>query len=117
MIYRSIIAGLWLLLIAYWAVAAVVAKRSASRWRWRREIGLRLIVILAVVALLQWTSLRNCRSDQHSASHAAILGWSGVALCLLGFGLAINAGTSGAIGACPRLARSSPNLSPAGPMP
>ena len=28
---------------------------------------------------------------QRSASHFAILGWSGVALCLLGFSLAINA--------------------------
>ena len=90
--YRWIIAGLWLLFLAYWAVAAVGAKRSASRRRWRREIGLRLVVILLIVALLQSGSLRQFLAQtQRSASHSDILGWTGVALCLLGIGLAINA--------------------------
>jgi protein-S-isoprenylcysteine O-methyltransferase Ste14 len=91
-IYRSIIAGLWLLFVAYWAVAAVGAKRSASRRRWSREIGLRLVLILVIAALLQSRSLRQFLAEaQRSASHSSILGWSGVALCLLGFGLAVNA--------------------------
>ena len=91
-LYRWIIAGLWLLFIAYWAVAAVGAKRSASRRRWRWEIGLRLVVILLTVALLQSRSVRQFLAQiQRSASHSDILGWTGVALCLLGVGLAINA--------------------------
>jgi protein-S-isoprenylcysteine O-methyltransferase Ste14 len=91
-LHRWIIAGLWLLFVAYWAVAAVGAKRSASRRRWRREIGLRLVLILLIVALLQSRSLRQFLAEtQRSASHSAILGWTGVALCLLGFSLAINA--------------------------
>ena len=91
-LYRWIIAGLWLLFVAYWAVAAVGAKRSASRPRWRREIGLRLVVILPIVALMQSRSLRQLLAEtQRSAGHSDILGWTGVALCLLGFGLAINA--------------------------
>jgi protein-S-isoprenylcysteine O-methyltransferase Ste14 len=91
-LYRWIIAGLWLLFVAYWAVAAVGAKRSAGRRRWPREIGLRLIVILLIAALLQSQSLRQFLAEtQRSASHSGILGWTGVALCLLGFSLAINA--------------------------
>jgi protein-S-isoprenylcysteine O-methyltransferase Ste14 len=91
-LYRWIIAGLWLLFAAYWAVAAVGAKRSASRRRWGREIGLRLVVILLIAAVLQSRSLRQFLAQvQRSASHSDILGWTGVALCLLGFGLAINA--------------------------
>jgi protein-S-isoprenylcysteine O-methyltransferase Ste14 len=91
-LYRWIIAGLWLLFVAYWAVAAVGAKRSASWPRWRREIGLRLVVILPIVALLQSRSLRQLLAEtQRSAGDSGILGWTGVALCLLGFGLAINA--------------------------
>jgi protein-S-isoprenylcysteine O-methyltransferase Ste14 len=83
---------LWLLFVAYWAVAAVGAKRSASRRRWPWEIGLRLVVMLLTVALLQSRSLRQFLAQiQRSASHSDILGWTGVALCLLGFGLAINA--------------------------
>jgi protein-S-isoprenylcysteine O-methyltransferase Ste14 len=89
---RRIIAALWLLFVAYWAVAAVGAKRSASRRRWRREIGLRLVVVLLIAGLLQSQSLREFLAEtQRSASHSSILGWTGVALCLLGFSLAINA--------------------------
>jgi protein-S-isoprenylcysteine O-methyltransferase Ste14 len=92
MMYRWIIAGLWLLFVAYWAVAAMGAKQSAGRARWGREIGLRLLVLLLVVALLQSRSLRQYLGQiQRSAGHSSFLGWTGAALCLLGFGLAINA--------------------------
>lgn len=90
--YRSIIAGLWLLFVVYWAVAAVGAKRSTSRRPWRREIGVRLVAMLLIVAVLRSTSLREFLAEtQRSASHSSLLGWMGVALCLFGFGLAINA--------------------------
>jgi protein-S-isoprenylcysteine O-methyltransferase Ste14 len=93
-LHRRIIAGLWLLFVAYWAVAGAGAKRSvsASRRRWRWETGLRLVVILLIVALLQSRSLRQFIAEiQRSVSHSGNLGWTGVALCLLGFGLAISA--------------------------
>jgi protein-S-isoprenylcysteine O-methyltransferase Ste14 len=91
-LYRWIIAGFWLLFVAYWAIAAVGAKRSASKRRWDCEIGLRLVLILLIVALLQSRSLRQLLAEtQRSASHSDILGWTGVALCVLGFGLAITA--------------------------
>jgi protein-S-isoprenylcysteine O-methyltransferase Ste14 len=83
---------LWLLFVAYWAVAAVGAKRNTSGRRWRREIGLRLVVILLIAAVLQSRSLRQFLVEtQRSANHSGILGWTGVALCLFGFSLAINA--------------------------
>lgn len=92
-LYRWIIAGLWLLFVAYWAVAAVGAKRSDSRRSWRSAIGLRLIVLLLVVALLKSRSVRQFLREIHrsSASYSAVLGWTGVVLCLAGFALAINA--------------------------
>ena len=91
-LYRSIIAGLWLLFVAYWAVAAVGAKRNTGRRRWRTEICLRLVVILLIAAVLQSRSLRQFLLEtQRFASHSGILGWTGIALCLFGFGLAINA--------------------------
>jgi len=93
LLYGWIIAGLWLVFVANWAVAAVGAKRNASRRQWRTEIGLRLVVILLIVVLLQSRSLRQFLAEtQRSASHySAILGWTGVALCLLGLSLAMNA--------------------------
>jgi protein-S-isoprenylcysteine O-methyltransferase Ste14 len=87
---HRIIAGLWLLFVAYWAVAAVSAKRNASSRLWRGGIGLRLVVILTVAAMLRSPSLREFLAEtQRSASHSEVLAWTGVALCVLGFGLAI----------------------------
>jgi protein-S-isoprenylcysteine O-methyltransferase Ste14 len=89
---HRIIAGLWLLFVAYWAVAAVGAKSNASGRLWRGGIGLRLVVIFLIAAILRSPSLREFLAEtQRSASHSDILGWTGVLLCLLGFGLAISA--------------------------
>ncbi len=90
--YRWIIAGLWLLFVAHWAVSAVGAKRSAGSPRWRCEIGLRLVLILLIGTVWQSRSLRVFLAQaQRTACHSPVLGWTGVVLCLLGFGLAINA--------------------------
>jgi protein-S-isoprenylcysteine O-methyltransferase Ste14 len=89
-LYRSIIAGLWLLFVAYWTVAAVGTKRNADRRLWRGGIGLRLVLILLIAAVLRSPSLREFLAEtQRSASHSDILGWTGVVLCVIGFGLAI----------------------------
>jgi protein-S-isoprenylcysteine O-methyltransferase Ste14 len=89
---HRIIAGLWLLFVAYWAVAAVGSKRNASRQLWRGGIGLRLVVILLIATVLRSPSLREFLAEtQRSASQSSLLGWTGVVLCVLGFGLAINA--------------------------
>jgi protein-S-isoprenylcysteine O-methyltransferase Ste14 len=89
---HRIIAGLWLLFVAYWAVAAMAAKRSASTGGgWRFGIGLRLIVLLAVVALLKSPSLRQFLGEIQRSANPTVLGWTGVVLCLLGFGLAMSA--------------------------
>ena len=91
-LYRSIIAGLWLVFVAYWAVAAVGAKRNTSSRLWRGGIGLRLVLILLIATVVRIPSLREFLAEtQRSASHSDVLGWTGVVLCVLGFGLAISA--------------------------
>jgi protein-S-isoprenylcysteine O-methyltransferase Ste14 len=91
-VYRWIIAGLWLLFIAYWAIAAAGAKRSAGGRRWGREVGLRLVSVLLIAALLRSRVLRQfLAAAQSSSSHSPILGSLAIALCLLGFSLAISA--------------------------
>jgi len=90
--YRWIIAGLWLLFVVYWAVAAVGAKRTAGRRRWGAEFGPRLVALLVIGAALQSGALRHfLAQSQRFASHSELFGWAGVALCLLGFGLASSA--------------------------
>jgi protein-S-isoprenylcysteine O-methyltransferase Ste14 len=91
-LHHRIIASLWLLFVAYWAVASVGAKRNTSGRPWRGGIGLRLVVILPVAAVLWSPSLREFLAEtQRSASRSDTLSWTGVALCVLGFGLAISA--------------------------
>jgi protein-S-isoprenylcysteine O-methyltransferase Ste14 len=89
---HRIIAGLWLLFVAYWAVAAVGAKRNASGRLWGGGIGLRLVVVLLIATMLRSPSLREFAAEaQRSASRSDVLGGAGVVFCLLGFGLAISA--------------------------
>jgi protein-S-isoprenylcysteine O-methyltransferase Ste14 len=89
---HRIIAGLWLLFVAYWAVAAMGAKRNAGGRLWRGGIGLRLVVILLIAVVVRSPALREFLAEtQRAAGHSDILGWTGVVLCALGFGLAINA--------------------------
>jgi protein-S-isoprenylcysteine O-methyltransferase Ste14 len=89
---HRIIAGLWLVFVAYWAVAAVGAKRNSTRHLWRGGFGLRLVVVLLIATVLRSPWLREFLAQtQRSASQSSLLGWAGVALCAIGFGLAINA--------------------------
>jgi protein-S-isoprenylcysteine O-methyltransferase Ste14 len=91
-LYRSIIAGLWLVFVAYWAVAAMGAKRNAGSRVWRGGIGLRLILILTIAVVVRFPALREFLAEtQRAARHSDIFGWTGVVLCALGFGLAISA--------------------------
>jgi protein-S-isoprenylcysteine O-methyltransferase Ste14 len=88
---HRIIAGLWMLSVAYWAVAALGMKRSA-RGTWRRGIGLRLILFLGVAAVLRTPSLGNFLAEaQRYVSRSSFLAWTGVLLCVLGFALAFSA--------------------------
>ena len=76
--------------VAYWAVAAVGAKRNSGSRLWRGGIGLRLVVILVIATVLRSPSVRELLAEtQRAASHSETLSWMGVALCVLGFGLAI----------------------------
>jgi protein-S-isoprenylcysteine O-methyltransferase Ste14 len=87
-----IIAGVWLLFVAYWAIAAVGVKRSARQRPWRTENVLRLLAMGLMIALLQSRPIREHVADaQRAADHSSILGWIGVGLCLLGVALAIDA--------------------------
>jgi len=83
-----IIVALWLVLIAYWAVAAFGAKQSVGRRAWRREAGLRLAVIVIVLVGLRFTAVRHALRP-YAVNSSVALGVLGVVLCALGVGLAL----------------------------
>ncbi|MGH6672061.1 MAG: methyltransferase [Xanthobacteraceae bacterium] len=90
-IYSALIAALWLILVVYWAVSAFSAKRSIGARAWRREIGLRLgilvVVLLAIRLPIVRHALRNGRA--YAVNTSVALGIIGVVLCGLGVGLAL----------------------------
>jgi protein-S-isoprenylcysteine O-methyltransferase Ste14 len=89
-IYQQLISALWIVFIAYWALAAIGAKRSIGARGWRRGIGLRLAVIVVIALILRHpavrSALRNARTDVFGS---AFMGMIGLVLCALGIALAI----------------------------
>lgn len=91
-IYDALIVISWLVLVAYWAISAINAKRNISGgWAWRREIGLRLgILALAFLVWRIWGNthvLRIARPYMVNTNLAA--GFVGAGFCVLGAGIAI----------------------------
>ena len=86
--FSWIIVALWLVLIAYWAIAAIGAKQSIGKRAWRREAGLRLAVIVIVLIGLRFTTVRHALRP-YAVNSSVALGVLGVVLCALGVGLAL----------------------------
>ena len=89
-VYNGLIIALWIVLIAYWAVAAVSAKRNVGARVWWKERGLRLTVIVFVVLALHIPVLSHAlRNVQAYEAGSTLMGAIGVVFCALGIGLAI----------------------------
>jgi protein-S-isoprenylcysteine O-methyltransferase Ste14 len=87
---RSLIAAFWLILFAYWAIAAISAKRTLATRDRRKAIALRLSLIVLIVLVLRVPALRQMlRIAQGHVTNVPILGVLGVALCAIGVALAI----------------------------
>jgi protein-S-isoprenylcysteine O-methyltransferase Ste14 len=90
-VYRWLIVACWLVLGAYWAVGAIGAKRSIGGRKERREgIAVRLGIVLLILLVLQIPPLRHALLyAQRHLTNIPALSVLGVALCLLGVGVAI----------------------------
>ena len=91
-VYRIALATLWLIFIAVWVVAAFAAKKSVggARWWWR-AVGFRLAIIVVVLLLLRIPNLDNAvrHSREHMLNADPRFALAGLAICALGFALAI----------------------------
>jgi protein-S-isoprenylcysteine O-methyltransferase Ste14 len=91
-LYTAFIAAFWLVLIVVWAVSAFGAKRSAGgSFAWRREIGLRIGILMLIVLAVRLPIVRNGLRDARGylVNTSLALGIIGVVLCGLGVGLAL----------------------------
>jgi len=90
MVDSRLITILWLVFVAYWAISAIGTKRSVGPRAWRKEIGIRVIVILLVLLALRVPAVRQVlRHTQAYAARDRLMGLIGVMCCALGVGLAI----------------------------
>lgn len=88
-IYRWLIAALWLVFFAYWAVSAIGVKRSIGG-RERRKAMMRLGVIMLITLAVRVSPLRHAlRSLETQIQNATVVRIVGVALCALGVALAV----------------------------
>jgi protein-S-isoprenylcysteine O-methyltransferase Ste14 len=82
-----LIAALWLIFVAYWAVMGVGAKRTiGARFR-RKQAALLVAVIVLVVFALHFPVFRH--GAPNTVSGGTLAATIGVALCAFGIGLAI----------------------------
>jgi len=89
-IIHWVIAALWLVFLAYWAIAAIGVKRNLDATAWWKHVGLRLAIATLLVIILYMPSVRRAlRLAQAHAADGALIGAIGVLLVGLGLGLAI----------------------------
>ena len=89
-IVHWIIPALWLVFIAYWAIAAIGVKRNVEATAWWKQTALRFaIAALVVVALYVPAVRRALRLAQAHAADGALMGAIGTLLVGLGLGLAV----------------------------
>jgi protein-S-isoprenylcysteine O-methyltransferase Ste14 len=114
---HSIVLALWLGLIVLWAISATTAKRTIKRSPWRKEVGIRLLIVALIVIAWRTPSVRDALERVQFATHRnAALTWIGVALCAIGVGLAASARVQlGRNWGMPASLKENPDLVTAGP--
>jgi protein-S-isoprenylcysteine O-methyltransferase Ste14 len=117
-IYNWLVAALWLIFVAYWAVMGVRAKRTIGDRLWRTEAGLRVAVVVLILLALRLPAVRHAlrNTQAHAAAASPLLGLIGVVLCAFGIGLAIWARSHlGRNWGMPMARKESPELITSGP--
>jgi protein-S-isoprenylcysteine O-methyltransferase Ste14 len=77
----------WVVFYAYWIFSAFGAKRNARRGSW--GFGLRIVILLAFIVLLQNTSAREFVIRERLIALDPALEWLGVVICACGLAFAI----------------------------
>jgi protein-S-isoprenylcysteine O-methyltransferase Ste14 len=87
---RAIVSGLWLVLIAFWFISAMIAKKSVRDRAWSRGILWRIGLFVVIYIALRNPGTRHALAEwQANATHNAFTDIVGVVLCVTGMGLAV----------------------------
>src|SRR5690242_15710867 len=89
-IFNWIITALWLLFMAYWAIAATRAKPTIKTKAWWGHAALRAIIILLAIIAYRIPTIRHAvTSAQVHKPDPIIWDATGTVLVIMGLGLAI----------------------------
>jgi protein-S-isoprenylcysteine O-methyltransferase Ste14 len=76
---------LWLIFILYWIISAIGVKKNIRTGEWRRDAGIRILLIIIIVVLLQISSSWKIFAYQSDLGVQAV----GLVLCVAGIAFAI----------------------------
>jgi len=83
--FSHIIFVLWLVFILYWIISAIGVKKNIHSKEWQHDAGIRILLVIIVIVLLQLGSYWQFLGYQFSQNIQAF----GVVLCVLGIAFAI----------------------------
>ena len=87
---RSVIGFAWLMFLAYWWISAIGVKKNIRRRSWRREVGVRILAIAAIIALTRLPGTRAFfQGGPPPAEINSAEGVAGFIVCMAGFALAV----------------------------
>jgi protein-S-isoprenylcysteine O-methyltransferase Ste14 len=90
---RTVVNLCWLVLIIYWLTSAASSKRSARPGLWRPRAGIRLIILIVAVVVVQLPASRKFLADlrQRTPDPNSVAAIIGVIICVAGVALAVGA--------------------------
>jgi protein-S-isoprenylcysteine O-methyltransferase Ste14 len=86
-----LITASWLVFIAYWAISARGVKRNIGSRPWKKEIWLRVAIIVCAILIFEVPGLRHAlwRAQRFTDEGGLAVALGGAALCVLGIAFAI----------------------------
>ena len=83
--FIRVIIGLWIAFYAFWLISAIGVKKSVRGTSWRRGIGIRLLLVLVIIAFVRLLRIRHVWVPTRSTA----VGIAGLVVCIAGLGLAV----------------------------
>ncbi len=82
---QNVVFLLWAMFIIYWLVSAIGVKKNVRTGDWARSAGIRILLVVVIIVLLQFSSAWNFLGYQFSYVVQIV----GVVLCAAGLAFAI----------------------------
>jgi protein-S-isoprenylcysteine O-methyltransferase Ste14 len=86
---RSVVTIGWLLFFGYWWISAIGVKKNVRGRSWGREVGVRLLVIAAIIVVARRPGSQEFLRKQTPPAIGSTQGAAGLIVCYAGFAFAV----------------------------